>query len=209
MRVLDIGAGHIPFFVRIPWREDEEEQWSPMWHLVVGAYWNGEWTCLDSDESALAEGLKKSRPPPCGLSPVIGDARELPFPDAQFDLVIMSDVLTVPDHDWCMCEYGCDCRCGACECSNYQLKKGPCCGGTEKGLPEKEKIIILEHAIRVLKSGGNLVIANYQTHEYSGPSLKFLETDERLTLAHHIDRLYENEAAGDVRGSYELVYTKS
>jgi len=149
---------------------------------------------------------------------VIGDAtKQTLFDDGSFDVAIISDVTSVPEQDWCMCGYDCTCDCASCECSGFVdwsddgSSLGNCCDRVTHGLSYRDKTRIIRECVRLLVSGGTLVVATHQTHEEA----RFIHRDlnnaewlakEGLVLLRESDRRWVSMC--DLRGSFEAQYTK-
>lgn len=107
------------------------------------------------------------------------DFVSLPFPDNSCDRIILSDVLSIPNHDWCLCEGECPCRCISCECDGKPITRfGPksrCCPISFKGVTDETKEQLLIEVARVLKPTGSLLVVNLQTPQYITPSSRVLK----------------------------------
>jgi len=143
---------------------------------------------------------------------VLADAQRLPVRDGEADLVVFSDLLTVPDHDWCACESSCDCSCSGCDCAGHLglgFKSDPgCCGRIERGFSQNTKEGAVEEALRVLQVGGWLFAGNYQTPAYSLTALEKLRKDGRLNLVKEDKQYWVNEFTGQLLGSCEILLEK-
>ena len=139
---------------------------------------------FDNDSTVFAECHQhmKDYAPQVTFTTQCGDGVSLPFPDNYFSLIILSDVLSIPGHDWCMCDYGCTCRCKSCECQQETISFLPrytsrsCCGEAYHGLPDENKKSILLEIYRTLRTNEKLYVIVQQTAEYAEFSIKFLES---------------------------------
>ncbi len=188
--VLDLGIGKVPTICRLRANEEFKKIGKDLLPIISDPHL--QYIGFDRESSGFDECHQhmKNYAPHVSFTTQCGDAVSLPFPDNYFSLVILSDVLSIPDHDWCMCDYECMCRCKSCECRQETISFLPryanrrCCGGAYHGLPEVQKNAILMEVFRVLHKEGSLLVAVSQTPEYTHDSMQFLETSYRLTKKH-------------------------
>lgn len=166
--ILDIGVGKNPWLIR----HFLDGISSPLFKLYRGVPVNTKYTCVDSRKESLKlakENLKKHKKVVRGnVDLMLMNGSELTFEAKTFDTVILSDVLSIPPEDWCSCEDDPDCT---------GCKNGKVC----KGCPEEIKDKIISEAIRVLKPGGKLIVAVYQTSRYAYRALDDLKKNSTIS----------------------------
>lgn len=205
--VLDVGMGELPWHERLAL-----SSMATLAHQVLENIYETTYFGIDNDpafEDSQSHYFDEEQVPR-KIIRIEADATSLPLNNAMFDIVILSDIFTIPEHDWCMCESDCECECRACECGGDDSEQEICCEGSCKGVSAEEKWQMLCEAIRVLKEKGKLVIACYQTHEEAVAILQRLKINCAILGLNQIqmlDQRWMSEAA-QLRGSYELVFEK-
>ena len=156
-RVLEIGGGMTPYFVRydIPWNEANE------------------YVCVDVNEKNI-EGTKEAiqrlkdggAPHPQTAHFLVQDAIRLPIDDQSVDEIVFSNVLSAPIHN----NWNSDGTEVSLENEGGEIKRS-IMGSKEDGdLFYRERKPLVEEALRVLRKGGTLSVYTdlivYGMHSY-------------------------------------------
>ncbi len=218
--ILEIGVGTIPWMLKPKKRRGEMRK--KFTRIEPGSTY----ICLD--DLSLVESwdeclknIARRGPKDVEFKTITASGVNLPFENDSFDLVIMSDVLSIPAGDWCQCGGGCECGCTECDCSCYECEmeeegdlphghRDLCCGKVYHGISQDTKNQIIKESFRVLKNRGQLLLAQYSTPANCFNSLTFIESElPQLYPLVHLNRTWVNEWAGDTRGAFEKLYRKN
>lgn len=160
MYILEIGAGMYPWFVRQDHFSVNSAEFTPLKQEFTKIGIGNTYVCVDNSRSQVRRGEVFVRNKCQDLMRgdfmyLQADACLLPFNNESFDVVILSDVLSLPEIDWEDLKYG-----------------------LQRGCTRKAKAIIISEIKRVLKSGGRFIECAYQGFSNLAWSDNELESDE-------------------------------
>lgn len=177
--VVDVGIGGVPTLLRLRINEQYQRYGKILFphHQDDSLHYIG--LDINTTDLAKAKEYMEKYAPHISFETRCADFSSLPFPDNSCDRIILSDVLSIPNHDWCLCEGECPCRCISCECDGKPITRfGPksrCCPISFKGVTDETKEQLLIEVARVLKKTGSLLVVNLQTPQYITPSSRVLK----------------------------------
>lgn len=199
MQILDIGSGKWPWIIR-----QHHNDHRPPHPILNGIDFLSEdvvYCCIDNDTDHLAAGgetylemasERYMNEPRFRLM----DARNLDFDDETADRVIISDVFSIPERNWCTCADECDF--GYDQATALREGIPPCTGEVCKALRFEEKKQVLNEVLRVLKPLGILIIALYQTPIEAYRMLAHLKGESQLEKIEELCRGDNNGENGDI-----------
>ncbi|MEI6316225.1 MAG: class I SAM-dependent methyltransferase [bacterium] len=177
-KILEIGTGSIPYFIRyqIPWNVDDE------------------YTGIDIDQERLLQAranikalAQSDEPYPTNPKLLIEDAINIYLPDTSFDKIFICNTLTAPIHEtWN--KAGTNIKI---ESGNTVVIDRPLAGDeSEIDLFYRERLPVLKEALRLLKPGGQIII-------YTDLIIYGIHSFERLMreLADHPEIIFEIDTA--------------
>lgn len=208
MQILDIGSGKFPWFFR-----QLRTEYRPPHPLVATIDFLSPtacYYCVDADDDSLKAGIQTFRERSIDdrmRQPTfeVMDGRNLSFTDATFDIVVIADVFSIPERDWCRCDDECDLWYDAHTAAREGIPK--CRGEICKALSFDDKQCILNEAHRVLKPSGKLVVALYQTPLEAYRMYDHLVRDARFCRIPSLCRGEDDNENGDIYWT-ELVFEK-
>lgn len=164
MHILEIGAGLYPWFVRQDHFSVNSSESTPLKQEFAKIGEENTYICVDHSYSQVQKGSLFVRNNCRDLVQgvflyVQADALRLPFTDESFDVVVLSDVFSLPEMDWHDAQYG-----------------------LQRGCTRESKLTIIKEVKRVLRSGGRFIECAYQGFSSLTWSDHELGCDENLVI---------------------------